>query len=190
METLLLPFILLGLLLLAACGGNDEDPSSFGPAGLPGRADSATESQAYPAAAAAPAAISAPAAPAPAPPRAAAEAKDESAGASASLLQISNSGTDEDIALVSQQRIIVRTVDMGLVVDDVPAALDDIAALAEELETRGKRRKNAPTLRLRAHEHSILAGAIGAALIAAFRYQQLEERGRLEEIVGAAAAPA
>jgi activator of 2-hydroxyglutaryl-CoA dehydratase len=71
-------------------------------------------------------------------------------------------------------------------------AMDDglIAALAEELETRGKRRKNAPTLRLRAHEHSILAGAIGAALIAAFRYQQLEERGRLEEIVGAAAAPA
>ncbi len=132
-KTLLLPFILLGLLLLAACGGNDEDSSSFGPTGLPGRADSATESQAYPAAAAAPAAISAPAAPAPAPPRAAAEAKDESAGASASLLQISNSGTDEDIALVSQQRIIVRTVDMGLVVDDVPAALDDIAALAEEM---------------------------------------------------------
>jgi len=71
-------------------------------------------------------------------------------------------------------------------------ALDEglVAARAEQLESRGKRRKHAPKLRLRAHEHSILAGAIGAALVAAYRYHQLEDRGRLEEIVGAAAAPA
>lgn len=32
-------------------------------------------------------------------------------------------------------------------------------------------------------EHSILAAAIGAALVAAYRYQQLEDRGRLGEFL-------
>ncbi len=141
MKMFLLPLTLLGLLLLVACGTSGDDSGSFGAPGLPGRADSATETQAYPAATAAPAAISAPATSAPAPPRAATEAKEESAVAASdqgSRLpslggEGSESATDEDIALVSQQRIIVRTVDMDLVVDDVPVALDGIADLAEEM---------------------------------------------------------
>ena len=62
-----------------------------------------------------------------------------------------------------------------------------VAALEEELVTKGKKRAGSPDLRLRSHEHSILAGAIGAALVAAYRYQQLEDRGRLGEVIGAAA---
>ena len=41
--------------------------------------------------------------------------------------------TEQQAALVSQQRIIVRTVDMGLVVNDVPGALDRVRSLAEGL---------------------------------------------------------
>ena len=43
--------------------------------------------------------------------------------------------TDEAVAsLVSQERIIIRTVHMGLVVDDVSASVDSVAVLAEEFD--------------------------------------------------------
>ena len=41
--------------------------------------------------------------------------------------------TDQEVALVSQQRIIVRTVDMELVVADVSGTLDAVAGMAQEL---------------------------------------------------------
>jgi hypothetical protein len=34
----------------------------------------------------------------------------------------------------------------------------------------------------RAHPDSILAGALGAALLGAYRYEQLERQGRLEVV--------
>ncbi|MCH7787134.1 MAG: DUF4349 domain-containing protein, partial [Chloroflexi bacterium] len=44
-----------------------------------------------------------------------------------------SSSTEEQAALVAQQRIIVRTVDMHVVVSDIALALDEIAGLAQEL---------------------------------------------------------
>lgn len=43
----------------------------------------------------------------------------------------------------------------------------------------GKNAKAAPEIEVRGHEDSILAGALGAALLGAHRYRQLEESGRL-----------
>ena len=42
-----------------------------------------------------------------------------------------SSSTEEQAALVAQQRIIVRTVDMHVVVSDIALALDEIAGLAQ-----------------------------------------------------------
>ena len=47
--------------------------------------------------------------------------------------QGSDESAEENVALVSQQRIIVRTVEMQVEVDDVRGSLDRIAALADEL---------------------------------------------------------
>ena len=43
------------------------------------------------------------------------------------------SGTEEQAALVSQQRIIVRTVDMSLTVEDVPQVINNVGQLAEKM---------------------------------------------------------
>ena len=45
----------------------------------------------------------------------------------------SDDSTDEQAALVSQRRIIVRTADMALVVDDVSRTIDDVSRLAERM---------------------------------------------------------
>ena len=45
----------------------------------------------------------------------------------------SGDSTDEQAALVAQRRIIVRTADMALVVDDVSGAIDDVSGLAERM---------------------------------------------------------
>ena len=45
----------------------------------------------------------------------------------------SDDSTDEQAALVSQRRIIVRTADMALVVDDVSGAIDEVGRLAERM---------------------------------------------------------
>ena len=45
--------------------------------------------------------------------------------------QTGGTGTGEEAELVSQQRIIIRTVDMTLVIGDVAATLDEIADLAQ-----------------------------------------------------------
>ena len=78
-----------------------------------------------------PRAAAAPAAPAPAlrvrAPAAPAPAVDVASSVQGSFLE------EEVAALVTQQRIIVRTVDMSIVVSDVPTAVDGVAGLAREL---------------------------------------------------------
>lgn len=143
---------LIFLVLVVACAssaGNElawlesatDSALTEGPAGSRG-AFAVPSAPAAPAAPA-PAAPSAPAAPAPEPapaapaPAAASSARQESGGGF-TFLGGDNSGkqgnfTEEQAALVSQQRIIVRTVDMQLVVDDVAGSVDDISALARNV---------------------------------------------------------
>ncbi|MCI0438106.1 MAG: DUF4349 domain-containing protein, partial [Chloroflexi bacterium] len=142
-KTLLLPAIVLMALLLAACFGSDEGSRSLaragdslgveGPPGLPGiPGGSAAQSGAFGApqqpAQPMPAAAATPAPSAPSGNRSSARSQFEALGA-----PLSGSAVEEAVAsLVAQQRIIVRTVDMTLVVDGVPAALDGISSLAQE----------------------------------------------------------
>ncbi|MCC6522712.1 MAG: benzoyl-CoA reductase subunit D [Polyangiaceae bacterium] len=65
--------------------------------------------------------------------------------------------------------------DLGMV-----AAIRDLAGK----EPRGKKVAG-PAPEVKAHPHSILAGAVGAALLGAYRFEQLREKGRL---VGTTAA--
>ena len=53
-------------------------------------------------------------------------------GAGSGQFAESDSSTEQQVALVAQQRIIVRTVDMQLVVTDVSKSVDDIADLADD----------------------------------------------------------
>ncbi len=108
-----------------------EPDSGF--AGLPG----------FPGSPGAPAPRPAPAPAAPAPAAAAAAPAPTSGGffgddanqgqidESVAEAQTSGTGTGEEAELVSQQRIIIRTVDMTLVVGNVATTLDDIANLAQ-----------------------------------------------------------
>lgn len=67
---------------------------------------------------------------APAAPAAAARARHTASAASADLT--AEDGTDQQPAqLVTQRRIIIRTVNMTIVVDDIQAAMDEIAKLAD-----------------------------------------------------------
>ncbi len=55
-------------------------------------------------------------------------------------------------------------------------------AAAREIEAEDQRRGRAP-LAVTAHPDSILAGALGAALLGAYRHEQLRRAGRLETVV-------
>ena len=145
MRSLLLSSVLLGVLALAACGGGTTAEEAEFLASRPGT-DSSEPAVGAPARPAPPAAAVAPAAPAlpraaVAPAAAATPAPAAAAPAPAPGLptlggDISGqvSSTEEQAALVAQQRIIVRTVDMHLVVvTDVSASLDSVADMAEEL---------------------------------------------------------
>ena len=120
MRLALIPLALVGMLVLTACGGTTSYDNSI--AGV----ETASVAPMRPAAAMA--------APAPLPPvpvvaaapRAPAAALAQSKDAPAAAL------TDEDVALVSQQRIIVRTVDVALEVADVSATVDRVSDLAKE----------------------------------------------------------
>ncbi len=56
-------------------------------------------------------------------------------------------------------------------------------------ELAGPKKKKLAPIEVCAHEHSILAGAIGAALLGAYRHDQLLKRGKLALAAGAALAP-
>ena len=150
-------FIPIALVILVACGTSSDEKSLssavFARAesapeapGFPGGAldqsfaDAATQGQfgfagqpapeppAAPRAPAAAASVPAPAAPAPAPRPAAAPTP---APVAVSLTR--DDTTEQEVALVAQQRIIVRTVDMELVVLDVPDSIDAVAIIAQDL---------------------------------------------------------
>ena len=61
-----------------------------------------------------------------------------------------------------------------------------IRAIEESVEVSLKRRKKVAALDIRLHDNSQMAGTIGAALLGAWRTQQLERMGR-HELVGTAA---
>ena len=129
-----LAFVVLMAFVLVACSSADD--SRF--AGLESSADFAAPQ--------APAAAPAPSAPAfaLAPPRPAASAPAPAAPARApspnfggadgdeSISKVTSGGgsTEEQAASAAQNRIIVRTVDMTLIVDNVAASIDEIADLA------------------------------------------------------------
>ena len=130
MRTFYLPFALVMLFIIGACGGSDDSArSDFVASGT------ATEELAF--AAGAPAPMAAPAAPA----IALAFLQEDSATAADLADQFDElfagddgNGLDVEVALVSQQRIIVRTVSMELEVTDVLSAIDNIADLAQVQE--------------------------------------------------------
>ena len=146
MRFALVPFALVAVLVLAACGGGEKSTfsSDEGAFGLP----------------APPGAPFATPAPAVAPQFARAEAPVAvrevmkvvverevemetavikalpiRAGAPPAPAAVADDGgsIDEEAALVSQQRIIVRTVDMGLVVNDVSQAINNVTELAKKM---------------------------------------------------------
>ena len=148
-------YLILFLLILpvtvgaSGCGGSDEsDDSGFaygfdGDADAPAAAraqiafDSSEESMAGEAAMTKSAVAPAPApAPAPAAPARSVEssAMAMEAGEAAIDDESGESLPGQDVAtLVQQRRIIVRTVDMGIVVDDVGESIDAIGGVAEEM---------------------------------------------------------
>ena len=129
------------VLAVAACGASEDEPRQPAPA-MP-RAAPAAESpaqavQVEPA----PAPVSAPAAavtaiaaagpasePVPAPPQAKAFSATVDAGADRN----GSSVNGEVATLVRQQRIVVRTMDMGLVVDRIQASMDRVASIAASM---------------------------------------------------------
>ena len=136
MRSLLLLSVLLGVMALAACGGGtNKDSDAFL------QSESAAEKSGIAApqpAIAPPAAAIAPGAPAFARPAVASTPAPAPAGAPRAPAlggdfseQISS--TEEQAALITQERIIVRTVDMGLVIKDLSGALDRVADMAKEL---------------------------------------------------------
>ena len=132
--------IVLLLLAASACGGSDEEESYWSvtedtataPAMAAEIADQSAmdrlerKESSVTQAAGAPGLPGLPGAPAPlAAPAAAAKVVLESDSAGSSDQQLAQ--------LVTQQRIIIRTVDMGVEVDDVGAAIDDIGELAKSM---------------------------------------------------------
>ena len=129
-------YLILFLLILpvtvgaSGCGGSDEESDD---SGFAYEFDAAS----------APEAARAPApAPAPAPAAAAAPVPAAPAVASAKMLAGETVAQEESgeslpggdaATLVQQRRIIVRTVDMGIVVDDVGESIDAIGGVAEEM---------------------------------------------------------
>ena len=131
MKAFLIPITLLVLLIIAACGSSRDSADGKFVAG-----QAAVEEFAIGAPMATPAPMAASAAPAIEP----AFALEQSVMAAAAPVAApeaqfaddEDAGLDVEVALVSQQRIIVRTVDMELEVTDVLSAIDDVAVLAQE----------------------------------------------------------
>ena len=138
MKPWIVPILLVALLGVLACGageeegfwgGTDEAEFASAPAarGVEIMAQSVADAPVLEEPSAPQAAVVSSAAPAPAAPAAAAKAAvGESLESAAS--------SDQQLAqLVTQQRIIIRTVDMGVEVDDVGDAIDDIGELAKRM---------------------------------------------------------
>ena len=174
-RTLIVTLCLVALLLAAlasACGASDSEdqewarqdgektaafgmpgpPGAPGPQGLPGSdvervvrevvKEVQVAGQSVPAQAPA-----APAAPAPAPAAMAQKASSETA------LTGADESAQTQTQLVSQRRIIIRTVNMTIVVDEIQAAMDDISELAVGMGgwvvSTDRRQKHAGRVRVR-----------------------------------------
>ena len=127
----IVPVVLVGLIAAMACGASDEEGAYY-----------YDDASAGMTAASAPAPLAAKAmsdAPvlegAPAPQAAAAPAAPQAAAAAkiAVVDETTESSGQQLAQLVQQQRIIIRTVDMGVEVDDVGVAIDDIGGLAKRM---------------------------------------------------------
>ena len=145
MRTLMVPLLIVGAIALAACGGSgaQEDDAAFARAApaAPAPAAPAPAPMLEPESGFFAGATQAPLPPAPPPARAPRPAAAPAAPAAPALVapprapEVAGSGgvdIEEAVAsLVSQQRIIVRTVDISLMVSDVPGTIDVVADLAE-----------------------------------------------------------
>ena len=127
----------MGTILFVACGGSDDEDSFGGDTAAPAPAPAPAPSAApapppapAPAPAAAPAQVLAQPAPA-APAQAAAAAP---AQADTSTLAEFKATDEGDLAkLVQQQRIVVRTVHMALVVSEIQGSMDKVATVAANM---------------------------------------------------------
>lgn len=134
---LLLALVLALSVGLLACGGSDDSSSQAmqesGPAG-PSAATTAPSAAATTAPSAPRAAPAATAAPAPTPvARPASESvAEDSDGNSTGFFQNAPLTDEALTSIVPQNRVIVRTVDIGIIVPNVPRSREDIALLAED----------------------------------------------------------
>ncbi len=132
----IVPVVLLLLIGASACGGSDEDgywgesdesasaPADAAPAAMADAFKERSESQA----------AAAPGLPGRPNPEGAQPAAAQPAAAKIAVADESAESSSQQLAqLVVQQRIIIRTVDMGVEVDDVGAAIDDVGELAKRL---------------------------------------------------------
>ena len=139
MRRFLIPTMLIAVMVMAACGGSDEgEEFVFGGSAAEAMAASAPAAPEAPAAAFArvesqmvkeAVSVGAPA-PEPVPAPALALARAEETFGDGADVEVSS----EILAqLVTQERIIVRTVDVTIVVTDVQGSVDQITAMAREL---------------------------------------------------------
>ena len=137
----LLPITLLLLLVTLACGGSAEeslwggsDDAEFASAAAQPAAAMVT-TQAMSDAPVMKEILESRAAGAPGPPGAPASLAAPAAAAAMVEMESDSAGSSEQhlAQLVTQQRIIIRTVDMGVEVEDVGAAIDDIGELAKSM---------------------------------------------------------
>ena len=126
MRTLFLLLTIVGVFALIACSGGADESQKIATfaAAAPAAAFAQTEEGFHPLPALP---VASAAFPAPAPVVAVAPV------AAAMATEQFDVGLEEDVALVVQERIIVRTVEMGLVVADVSAVIDNVGTLADEL---------------------------------------------------------
>ncbi len=137
-RALLLLTLLTFSFALAACGSADESEGYPGLPGAPGESSDAFQDPAAPMAAmpaptAAPAATAVPMPAAMPTPVAAMAVPQQPAAARGKRTEDALLPVEGQASLVAQQRIIVRTVDMLIVVADVAHTIDAVAGLAQEL---------------------------------------------------------
>ena len=138
LATILLVGVTLAVILAAACGADEEAAEPEAPQAAAVPADPAAPVAPSGAPGAPRAAMAAPTAVMMAPtPASAAAAPSSGAGGAAESDKDGNGSSDasgdELATLASNQRIVVRTMDMGLVVANIQAAMDRIASVAANM---------------------------------------------------------
>lgn len=85
------------------------------------------------------------------------------------------------VRAIGAQGTVLVTGGMALDAGFLESLREEIAGGSSKVggKEKGKGTKATPEIKVRGHESSILAGALGAALLGARRHRQLEEAGRL-----------